>query len=472
MFRTTNATELHDLFAAQKRASRDCPYPTLAERLDALRALRETVRFVRAELAGALAADFGHHDPSIGLLWELGGVIARIGDAAAHLEEWMRASPRAVDPSLGDSTAEVRYQPKGVVGNMVPWNFPVDISLGPLVDILAAGNRAIVKPSELAPNCAELVRRAVEHHFDPALVAVVTGDVDLAERFASLPWDHLLYTGSPAIAKRVLASAAEHLTPVTLELGGKCPVIVLSDRVNEDTFAEILSVKTVKGGQMCIAPDYMLVPEADLERAVSLLSSLGETMLAPGAGGSPVTGMIHDRHYDRLVRIVSEARMRGARVVELGKDTADRARRHLPMTLIVDPDDDLLVMKEEIFGPVLPIKPYRSLEQAVRYVNDRDRPLALYVFTDDAAAATRVLAETASGGASVNAIATQAAVPSLPFGGIGRSGMGCHHGREGFLTFSHARAVFRRGTENAWALMRPPYGDALAAVAAFVVDGQ
>ncbi|MET0341526.1 MAG: aldehyde dehydrogenase family protein [Polyangiales bacterium] len=467
----TSDAALEQLFSRQRAAFAAHPPPSRARRLEALAALRATCAYVRKELADALVADFGSHDPSIGLIWELSGVLGRIALAADQLDTWMRDAPRAVHPSFGDTTCFVRYQPKGVIGNVVPWNFPVDIALGPLVDILAAGNRAIVKPSEWTPHCADLVRRAIAAHFDPDEVSVVIGGLALSQRFIALPWDHLLYTGNPEVGRLVLAAAAANLTPVTLELGGKCPAILAPDRVSEDSIAEILMVKAVKSGQVCINTDYVLVPEARLDETVALLQRTWSTMFPRYVGNPANTGIINTRHFARLRDYVTEARARGVRVVELGDERADEARRQLPLTLLIDPPDDLAVMQEEIFGPLLPIKTYRTLDDAITYVNARARPLALYLFSDDAQTVEHVLTRTVSGGVAINTVAAHAGVPTLPFGGIGNSGMGAHHGHEGFLTFSHARAVYQRGSVNPYEVMRPPWGEPLAAVAAALVDG-
>jgi coniferyl-aldehyde dehydrogenase len=467
---STTIPELQAAFHRQRAAFAAAAYPTLEQRLAALHALRGACAYASSRIARALVADFGSHDPNIGLLWELSGVLARIAHTSEQLPRWLEPVDRGSEPGDG-ARSYVRYQPKGVVGNMAPWNFPVDISLGPLVDILAAGNRALVKPSELAPHCAELVREAVAEHFDADLVHVVTGGVQLAEAFTRLPWDHLMYTGNPTIARKVLAAAAENLVPVTLELGGKCPTLIAPDRVNEDSLAEVLSIKAVKSGQVCINTDYLLVPRSELERVVTTLQALWQQMFPQFVSTASATGIIDRRNYQRLEGYLHQARERGTRVVTLGDEAADPQRRVLPLSLVVDPAEDLDLMRDEIFGPILPIKPYDSLDQAIAYINAHERPLALYVFTDDEATADRILAQTTSGGACVNAIATHASLPALPFGGIGHSGMGCHHGFEGFQTFSHARAVYRRGAVNPWELMRPPWGEVLEAVAKAVTGG-
>ncbi len=434
---TTTIPELQAIFHAQERAFSQHMFPSHAERIEALKALRELCADITPQVPEALRADFGSHDPSIGLLWELGGVLSRIRYTSEHLEAWLAPSTREAD---GDARCYVQQHPKGVVGNMAPWNFPIDISLGPLVDILAAGNRAIVKPSELAPHCAELLRDAVKRRFDPTQVSIVTGGMELAQAFAELPWSHLLYTGNPAVGRKVMAAAAKNLTPVTLELGGKCPVIVAPDRVNTDTLSEILSVKAVKSGQVCINADYLLVPAERLESVVTELQSLWATMFPKFVGNPSATGIINDRNFARLHGYLAEAKERGARVIALNGEADDVTHRTLPLTLVIDPPDDLQLMQEEIFGPILPIKPYRTLNDEIAYVNRGPRPLALYVFTDDVAVADDVLARTLSGGACVNSLAVHASLPSLPFGGVGQSGMGAHHAHEGFQTFSHARS--------------------------------
>lgn len=469
MHESTRA-ELQQLFETQKKAWQANSYPSLEARRESLKRLRAACAFARKGVAEALAADFGSHDPSIGLLWELAGVLGRIRYTSEHLPRFMASSPREGDPFFPDGRCYVRYQPKGVVGNMAPWNFPIDISLGPLVDILAAGNRAIVKPSENAPHCAELVRQAIASAFDPSEVAVVTGGLDMAQAFAETPWDHLIYTGNPAVARQVMAAAAKNLTPVTLELGGKCPSIIAPDRVTEETCAEILSIKAVKSGQVCINTDYVLAPHDRIEAIVEHMKAIWARMFPQFVANPNSVGIINARHYDRLTGYIAEAKARGVRVIELGGEAPDRNARKFPLTLVLDPPDDLALMQDEIFGPILPIKSYGSLDEAIAYVNGKAHPLALYVFTDDPATADHVITRTTSGGACVNSIAVHAAIPSLPFGGIGNSGMGAHHGLEGFQTFSHARAVFERGAGNGWELLRPPWGDPLAAIAAMAVD--
>jgi coniferyl-aldehyde dehydrogenase len=354
-----------------------------------------------------------------------------------------------------------------VVGNIVPWNFPFDLSCGPLVEMLAAGNRVVIKPSDYTPACAELLDEMVRATFDRDLVAVSVGGLELARTFPTLRWDHLLYTGSPEIGRVVAKAAAENLVPVTLELGGKCPAVLAEDSVDEETVRTVLGTKMIKNGQMCISVDYALVPRGQVDRFVELAQQL---VGADYAAGPDNTGIISERHLDRLTGLVDEARAAGARVVPLGGE-GDASRRQLPISLVVDPPAHLGVMTEEVFGPVLPVVPYDSLEQAVDHVNDGERPLALYVFSKDRDAAERVLATTTSGGACINTCASHAALPSMGFGGVGQSGSGRHHGIEGFREFSNPRGVFVRGEGDLTEAFLPPYGATAQAIVDAVMGG-
>ena len=420
----------------------------------------------RERISAALATDFGSHPVGAAELIEVLGVLGRARYVLDHLEDWMAPSVRETDPALlGTATASVRYQPKGVIGNIVPWNFPFDIGIGPVIEMLAAGNRVILKPSDYTPACAALLAEMVAAAFDPALVHVAVGGVDLARAFASLPWDHLLYTGSPGVGREVMTAAAVNLTPVTLELGGKCPAILTPGSVTAANVGSIIGTKTIKNGQMCVSVDYCLVPRADLETFVDL-SRAHLALTAPDYSRSrDCTGIVSLRHLDRLERMLDEARQRQTRIVPLEDDgVVDRATRRMPISLVIDPASDLTLMKEEIFGPILPVLPYDDLDAAIDVVNAGDRPLGLYVFGDDISANEHVLATTTSGGASVNACALQGALPSLGFGGSGTSGMGRHHGIEGFREFSNQRGVVVRGTGDMIDAFYAPYEKAEAIV--------
>jgi coniferyl-aldehyde dehydrogenase len=464
--------ELHSVFAAQREAFLRDTYPSVADRRARLEAITGMVVANRDRIHSALSEDFAVHPDELSDLVEILTVAGRAAFTHMHLEEWMAPEPRETDPAIhGSARAAIMYQPKGVVGNISPWNFPFDLSLGPLVDILAAGNRAVLKPSEYTPACSALLREMVSSAFDRDMVAVVTGGLELAKVFPTLRWDHLLYTGNTTVGRMVAMAAAENLTPVTLELGGKSPVLVLEDGVDASAVAQIMGTKMIKNGQMCIAPDYCFVPRDRVDEFVSLAEEHYASVAPSYASSADCTGIISSRHLDRVVGLLDEARSSGARVVELGGSSVDRDSRRMPVSLVIDPDEKLGIMQEEIFGPILPVKPYDSLDEAVEYVNRGERPLGLYVFSGDEDAAQGVLDRTVSGGAAVNACAAQGALASLGFGGVGHSGTGRHHGLDGFREFSNPRGVVFRGEGGMIDAFLPPYGEAAKALIAAARGG-
>ncbi len=463
--------ELHRLHAAQRAAFRADPFPSLGQRQEWLAALAAAVLSHREDIRAAMSADFAVHPELFTDLIEVLGIAGRATYAIEQLEAWTAADSRASDPSLyGTAQAAIRYQPKGVIGNIVPWNFPFDLSLGPLVEMLAAGNRVILKPSDYTPASAELLRRIVGETFDADLVAVSVGGLTLAKEFPSLRWDHLLYTGSPAIGREIARAAAENLVPVTLELGGKCPALMTAGSVDAGNVRNVVGTKLIKNGQMCISVDYALVPRADLERFVAHAQRYVDDELPGYAASDQCTGIITERHAERLAELAAEARHSGARLIELG-GVGDPATRRMPLTLVVDPPPGLRIMQEEIFGPILPVVPYDSLDDAVNAINDGERPLGLYVFAQDPAVAEDVLRRTSSGGACVNICAVQGALPSLGFGGIGNSGSGRHHGIDGFREFSNPRGVVVRGSGDLADAFLPPYGPVAQAIVDSVLSG-
>jgi coniferyl-aldehyde dehydrogenase len=420
----------------------------------------------RLEIQEAMHSDFGVHPPLAADLIEVLGPAGRAGYAAEQLDDWMADEPRYADPALfGSGRAFVRPQPKGVIGNIVPWNFPFDLSVGPLIEMLAAGNRVVIKPSEYTPACGELLQAMVRSTFDRDRVDVVVGGVELARAFTRVRWDHLLYTGSPAIGREIAKVAAEQLVPVTLELGGKCPAILAEDSVDAESVKQVLGTKALKNGQMCISVDYCLVPRSRLEDFARLAADYARDSMPGYCHSDSCTGIISTRHLERIEGLLADAQAGGAdvRMLEEPGD-ADPARRQLPLSLVIDPPDSLALMREEIFGPILPVKPYDELEEAIAYVNEGERPLALYVFAQAEGVADDVLRRTTSGGACVNSAAVHGALPSLPFGGIGQSGSGRHHGVEGFREFSNLRGVFVRGEGDLIEAFAPPYGPTAQAV--------
>lgn len=465
--------DLQTAFAAQRKAFAADRNPTLAERRRRIELLMHMMVTNRERIGAALAQDFGAHPVPASDLIEVLGVLGRAQYVLAHLEDWLQPSPRETDPAmLGTAQAYIQSQPKGVIGNIVPWNFPFDLAVGPMIEMLAAGNRVIVKASEYAPASAALLRQMVASVFDPRLVHVAVGGTALAQAFTTLPWDHLLYTGSANVGRQVMAAAARNLTPVTLELGGKCPAVLTAGSVTARNVESIIGTKVIKNGQMCISVDYCLVPRAEIAGFVELAKAYLDAAAPDYARGPDCTGIISTRHLDRLEAMLQEARDRRCTIVPLERDDSiDRATRRMPMSLAIDPPADLRLMQEEIFGPILPLVPYDDLADAIDRINAGERPLGLYVFGDDQRAIDRVLAETISGGAAVNACAIQGALPSLAFGGVGMSGMGRHHGIEGFREFSNQRGVVVRGTGDMIDCFYAPYSKAAAVAGALLPPG-
>ena len=449
---------LRRVFQVQRVAFAKDRSPQPAERRRRIEALIEMMLANRTAIGDALIEDFGSHPRAAADLIEILGVTGRARYVLDHLEEWMQPEPRDTDPAVfGTASAYVAWQPKGVIGNIVPWNFPFDLSVGPLVEMLAAGNRAILKPSEFTPACGALLARMIADTFDPELVHVALGGRALSEAFAALPWDHLLYTGSRRVGREVMAAAARNLTPVTLELGGKCPAVLAPGTIDARSVASVIGAKLIKNGQMCVSVDHAFVHRDELETFIDLAKS-HMAQVAPGHSRSEdCTGIISDRHFDRLQGMLDEAAAWQTRLVRLDPSgETDRASRRMPLTIAVDPASDLALMQEEIFGPILPVIPYDDIDGVVDLINDGERPLGLYLFADRRMADVLV-ARTHSGGVAINGCAMQSALPSLGFGGSGASGMGRHHGVDGFREFSNPRGVVVRGEGDLVDAFFPPY---------------
>ncbi|HWH19164.1 MAG TPA: aldehyde dehydrogenase family protein [Solirubrobacterales bacterium] len=458
---TAAIERLHESFAAQRRAFLADSSPALEARLERVGAVAEMVLANRLRIRDALSADFGSHPPLFADMVETLGMAGRAAFVAENLPAWLEPERRTADPAMyGTGWAEMRHEPKGVIGNIVPWNFPFDLSLGPLIDMLAAGNRVIIKPSEFAPECADLLASMIAATFPADLVDVAVGGLDLAQEFASVRWDHLLYTGSPRVGREVAKAAAENLVPTTLELGGKTPAILLDDAVEPGTVEHIVGIKMIKNGQMCNTVDHVLVPADQVDRFVELAEEWVAGAVPDYSRTEDCPGIISDAHLDRVLGLIEEARDAGCRVIQLDKEGGvDRETRRVPMHLVVDPPAGTGLAEEEVFGPILPVHSYASLDAAIEKVNEGQRPLGLYVFTADDAAGDDILARTSSGGACVNACALQGALPSLGFGGVGQSGTGRHHGIDGFREFTNPRGVFHRGTDDLCALFYPPFDE-------------
>lgn len=418
----------------------------------------------RDALCDALDADFGNRPRVVSLTMDVMGAITSLKYAQKHVARWMKPRHcKGVMPfSLFGARGWVEYQPKGVVGILGTWNFPLYTMLAPLAYVLAAGNRSLIKPSELNPRTAETLARAVQECFDPAEVAVVNGGVDVGRAFAALPFDHLVLTGGTAVAKAVMRSAAENLVPLTLELGGKSPVIVGRSADPRMAAKRIMIAKGMNSGQLCINADYVYVAREKLESLVAAMRE-AHARLYPGsyADNQDWVSIINERHCERIDGYVTEAAGRGTRIETFGGPFEGPRERRLPLRLAIDPPADTRIMREEIFGPALVLLTYERIEEAVAGINQRPRPLALYYFGKESREARYVLDHTVSGGVSINDVAMHPALEDAPFGGIGDSGMGHYHGHEGFLEFSHARTVFKAGWFDPRRLigMLPPYTD-------------
>jgi coniferyl-aldehyde dehydrogenase len=449
--------EARGLLEAQRAAALRDGVPSCQARLDALDTLQKQVREYRRPFAEAISADFGSRSPAESDLAEIMTVLSGIRHIQRHLARWMKPQRRSVHWTFQPGKARIIYQPLGVVGVISPWNYPLMLSLGPLADALGAGNRVIVKPSEFTPRTSTLLQKMVAEIFPADQVAVVLGGPDLAAEFSRLPFDHLLFTGSTAVGRHVMRAAADNLTPVTLELGGKSPVIVCRDYPLKKAARTVAIGKFLNAGQTCIAPDYALVP-ADLTETFAEAVIAQTRRLYPAiAGNSDYTSIVSDRHYRRLRDLIESALAMGARVMTR-EDKAAETERKLPPTVILDATAAMPVMQEEIFGPILPIIPYADLDQAISHVNAGPKPLALYCFSNDRAAVETILARTSSGGVTVNGTLVHCAQDDLPFGGVGPSGTGAYHGRDGFIRLSHARSVFEIGRLSALERLAPPYG--------------
>jgi len=424
-----------------------------------LEALERLIRENMPAIAEAIRSDFGNRSLHETQLLELFPSFEAIRHARRHLKSWMRPERRAVSMWFLPGRARVLHQPLGVVGVIVPWNYPLLLAVGPLVAALAAGNRVMVKMSEYTPAMSELFARLVGKYFADDEVAVVQGDAGVAQAFARLPFGHLLFTGSTKVGYSVMRAAAENLTPVTLELGGKSPAILGPDYPLEKFAERVMVGKTMNAGQTCIAPDYVLVPAGQAREFIAAARKVVDACYPDILRTPDYSSIVGERHYRRLLGLIEDARGRGAEVVPLSAAAeSDAATRRIPPVALLNVGADMQVMQEEIFGPILPVVGYRDLDEAIRYVNARPNPLALYYFDHDRGRIDRVLERTLSGGVTINDTLLHIAQDSLPFGGVGESGKGHYHGFEGFEAFSKKKAVFFQSRLNGMGLFKPPYG--------------
>ncbi len=478
LMETTGAAEitiesrLAAILSRQRQAFMQAGPPVIGDRREHIRGLRDAVKQQAPRIAAAISADFGNRSVQESMVADIWPVLASARHTLEHLAAWMKPKRVSVGLELLPGRARLLSQPVGVVGIISPWNYPVQTAIVPLIAALAAGNRVMLKPSELTPRTAECLAELLQKLFPEDKVTTILGGPDTGAAFAALPFDHLFYTGSTSVGRRIMRAAAENLTPVTLELGGKSPCIIGDDAVLPATAQSLAFGKLLNAGQTCVAPDYALVPQARREDFIALIRQ-AVAKLYPSLRANPdYTSIINDRHYDRVTNLLKEARQRNVRIVEINpaNETLPPAERKLAPCLLIDPPDDLAVMREEIFGPVLPIRSYEGLEQAIAYVNSQPRPLALYYFGSREADREKVLSRTVSGGASVNETLMHIVVENLPFGGIGPSGMGAYHGEYGFQTFSHRKGVFLQSRINGSGILRPPFGRAANAMLRFLLN--
>ena len=456
---------LNEILEKQKKAHlRDGPLSVEIRKEWIDRCIALLIKY-QNEIVDAISEDFGHRSTESSLLADVAGSIGSLKSAKENIKKWVKPEKRKVTPAiLGLLGAKLRveYQPLGTVGVISPWNFPVTLTFGPLGSIFAAGNRAMIKPSEFTPKTSELMKTMFEEAFTEEEVAVFTGGPDLGEAFSSLPFDHLLFTGATSIAKHVMRAASENLVPVTLELGGKSPVIISKNTNFDMSVKRVMAGKTMNAGQICLAPDYVFVPKDKKEDFISQSKKTVSEMYPSLKDNPDYTSVINQRHYDRLQGYVEEAKEKGFEVVEINpsnEDFSQQAHHKIPPTLIVDPDDSLSVMKEEIFGPILSVKTYEDIKDTVDYINSNDRPLGLYYFGDDKKEMQSVLENTTSGGVTINDVVFHVGQENAPFGGVGPSGTGSYHGIEGFKNFSHTKTIYTQSSfDGLFGLFRPPFG--------------
>lgn len=453
--------DLHTTLATQRAAFHAMPYPDAAWRVGRIKRVIDLTKAYADRFVEAVDADFGGR-PAIQTRMELFAVIEGAKHNAKNVRRWMKAEKVSLPlpHKLNGAKAEIFRQPLGVIGMIGPWNFPFTLLLGPLCGALAAGNRVLFKPSDITPASAEVIGEAIAEYFDADEVATAIGGLDLAQAFSGLPFDHLLFTGSPAVAHPVMKAAAENLVPVTLELGGKCPVVLDDSSDLNQVMPRLMMGKLQNAGQICLAPDTVFVKEHQLEPFLVQARTLTQTWYPTISGNPDYCAVVNDRNFARVQGYVDEAKAKGARVEELGvPGTAGGNDRRLMPAIVVNPADDLGIAREEIFGPVMQVKTYERVDDIIDWLAPKERPLALYYMGKDGATARRLQSRTVTGGFNQGDLVVQAAVEELPLGGVGNSGMGSYHGKAGFDTFSHAKSSFIQGRFSPMQMFKPPYTD-------------
>ena len=451
---------MQQIFAAQKAAYRQHPYPSAEQRIELINRIKPLLLDNLDAWIEALNNDFTTRAADETKLAEMLITLEGLKYTTKKLRKWMKPQKRSVSALSWPGKTWVEYQPVGVVGIIVPWNYPIQLAVVPLITALAAGNRVMVKMSEATPRTGALLEKLIADTFPEEQVAVINGEVDVAQAFSSLPFNHLLFTGSTTVGRHIMRAAAANLTPVTLELGGKSPAVVSPDVPMEDAAQRIAFGKAFNAGQTCVAPDYVLCPADRVQSFVDEFRARFSEMYPSLRDNDDFTAIINERQYDRLQSYLEDAREKGAELVEINpaRENLKDGTRKIPLTLVLKTTPDMKVMQDEIFGPILPVVSYGGLDEAIHYINDRPRPLALYFFGYDKTQQQHVVDNTHSGGMCINDSLMHVAQDDLPFGGIGDSGMGHYHGREGFLTFSHHHAIFTKQKFNSGKFVYAPHG--------------
>jgi len=446
---------MQQVLEKQKSAFRDELPVSAQTRIDRINRCIALLFEHQDALCEAMDRDFGKRPALMSKFVDISSSVSQLKHARSHLKAWMKDERRPVRFPLGllGAKAKVSYQPKGSVGVIAPWNFPVNMAFGPMTCALAAGNRVMVKPSELTPASSELMAKLVSEYFDESEIWFATGGPEVGKAFSALAFDHLLFT-------HIMRAAAENLVPVTLELGGKSPTIIGQGADLTSTAERIILGKTMNTGQVCLAPDYIFVQKQETQNLLTALKSAASSMQS---NANDCTSIVSDRHCERIKTLLEQANASGAQIIETVKAETFKHPRQLPLSLVLNPKPDLGLMKEEIFGPILPVLEYEKIDEVISYINANERPLGLYYFGDDKNEQQQVLSQTISGGVTLNDVIFHVSVHDLPFGGVGASGMGAYHGKDGFKTFSHARAIYQQTKLPIGKLlgMIPPYGKKL-----------
>ena len=451
--------DLGAILSKQKAAFNQNPNPSWSERKSNLKKLGKAIEEHAAEFQKAISEDFGNRAYEETTIAELMIIQGGISHALKNTRHWMRSRRAPTAMQYKPASNHIIPQPLGVIGIISPWNYPLQLAIMPLIGALGAGNRAMIKPSEYTPRLSDLMKRVLGTVFSDEEVYVATGGVKVAQAFSALPFDHLIFTGSTSVGRIVAAAAAKNLTPCTLELGGKSPTIIDESANMALAVPRIANGKLLNAGQTCVAPDYVLMPEKNIQSFSDAIIKQAETFYPKVAGNKDYTSIIADSHYARLQTLLEDAENKGAHIRVAGDDDKQQLakERRVPLTVVTNTTPDMKIMQEEIFGPLLPVLASETLEDSMQYVQNKERPLALYWFGENNAKKEKVLNETISGGVSINDCAWHVIQEDIPFGGVGPSGMGAYHGEDGFKTFSHMKGVFQQSRFSQGKMMHPPY---------------